>query len=47
MNVFTQAAGLDGDIGGMVPSEEGCVHVEAMDPPRYSQLDDAPVMTFH
>lgn len=47
MKAFTQAAGLEGDIGGVVPSEEGCVNIKAMDPPRYSQLDDAPVMTFN
>lgn len=31
----------------MVPSEERRVHIEATDATWYSQLDDAPVVTFH
>lgn len=44
--VCTQTAGMDGDEGRVVSSEEGRVDVEAVDPPWDSQLDDAPVMTF-
>lgn len=42
----TQAASLDGDMGRVVPSEEGRVNVDAMDKSRDPQLDNAPVMTF-
>lgn len=45
-SVCTQTAGLDGDMGRVVPSEEGRVDIEAVDQPWYSQLDDAPVVTF-
>lgn len=31
----------------MVPSKERRVHIEAADATWYSQLDDAPVVTFH
>lgn len=44
--VCTQTAGLDGDVGRVVPGEEGRVDLHTVDQPRYPQLDDAPVVTF-
>ncbi|KAF3835823.1 hypothetical protein F7725_028381 [Dissostichus mawsoni] len=37
--------GLDGDVGRVVPGEEGRVHIEAVDQPRHTESDDAPVVT--
>ena len=44
-SVLTQTCSLNRARWGIVPSEEGSVHIQAMEDPWHTQLNDAPVMT--